>query len=75
MTSRTGVVYAATTIHVGMPGHEPPYTLAYVDVDVDVDGQRVLAPVDRGVTVGEHVSLVDDPASATGVAAKHGGRA
>lgn len=71
MTRRSGVVYAATTIHVGMPGHEPPYTLAYVDLD----GERVLAPVDGGVSVGEHVSLVDDPTSATGVAARHGGDA
>jgi hypothetical protein len=71
MTDRRGVVYAATTIHVGLPGHEPPYTLAYVDVD----GERVLAPVDRDVSVGERVALVDDPASATGIAAKHGGPA
>ena len=65
MTDRFGVVYAATTIHVGLPGHEAPYTLAYVDVDRG----RVLAPVDRRVVVGERVALVDDPSSATGLLA------
>lgn len=65
MNERPGVVYATTTIHVGLPGHDVPYTLAYVDVD----GGRVLAPVDRRVAVGERVALVDDPASATGVLA------
>ena len=66
MTDRRGVVYAATTIHVGLPGHEPPYTLAYVDVD----GGRILAPVDHRVSVGERVALVDDASSASGVSAR-----
>ncbi|WP_136707390.1 OB-fold domain-containing protein [Agromyces sp. H66] len=67
MTGRPGVVYATTTIHVGLPGHEAPYTLAYVDVD----GGRVLAPVDGRATVGERVALVDDPTSASGLVATH----
>ena len=67
MTTRGGVVYAATTIHVGLPGHEPPYTLAHVDFD----GGRVLAPVDHRVAVGERVALVDDASSASGVTARH----
>ncbi|MEV1129149.1 OB-fold domain-containing protein [Agromyces sp. NPDC049794] len=67
MTDRPGVVYATTTIHVGLPGHVAPYTLAYVDFD----GGRVLAPVDGRVEVGERVALVDDPASASGLVATH----
>jgi uncharacterized OB-fold protein len=70
MSERPGVVYATTTIHVATPGHEAPYTLAYVDFD----GGRVLAPVDGRVGVGERVALVDDPARATGVLATHGRR-
>ena len=68
MRSRPGVVYAATTIHVPAPGHDAPYTLAYVDVTGD---GRVLAPVDRRVAVGEQVAIVDDPDSASGVVAHH----
>ena len=71
MTGRPGVVYATTTIHVGMPGHDAPYTLAYVDVQGD---GRVLAPVDRRVAVGEDVAVIDDRSSASGVVALHRGR-
>ncbi len=66
MTGRPGVVYAATTIHVAAPGHVAPYTLAYVDVTGD---GRVLAPVDRRVSVGDRVAVTNDPGSASGVVA------
>ncbi len=68
MRARPGVVYAATTIHAPAPGHDAPYTLAYVDVTGD---GRVLAPVDHRVAVGERVAVVDDPDSPTGVVVRH----
>jgi len=39
MSSSTGTAYASTLVHVGPAEFEPPYVLAYVDVD----GARVLA--------------------------------
>lgn len=37
-----GTVWSSTVIRMRVPGREPPYVLAYVDVD---DGPRVLAHV------------------------------
>lgn len=62
----SGTVYACTTLHVPLPGHQAPYTLAYVDLD---GGGRVLSAVDRPVVVGERVVLLPDPASPAGVTA------
>ena len=36
-------VFAATVLRVPVPGREPPYALAYIDLD---DGPRILAHVD-----------------------------
>lgn len=36
----TGTVFAATVVHIGLPGRPPPYGLAYVDLD---EGPRILA--------------------------------
>lgn len=54
-----GVVWSATVVRVAVPGHVPPYGLAYVDLD---DGPRVLAHVtglDTPVPIGARVRLVD----------------
>src|SRR5690606_18074336 len=40
-----GVVWAATVLRAGVPDREPPFVLAYVDLD---DGPRVLCHVDEG---------------------------
>lgn len=40
-----GIVFTATVLRIGVPGREPPYGLAYVDLD---DGPRVLAHFDAG---------------------------
>ena len=40
-----GTVWSSTVVRIPVPGREPPYALAYVDLD---DGPRVLA-----VTTGE----------------------
>jgi uncharacterized OB-fold protein len=51
-------VFAATVLRVPVPGREPPYALAYVDVD---DGPRILAHVDRtdaALVPGARVALV-----------------
>ena len=37
-----GTVFSSTTVHVGLPGREAPYTLAYVDLDA---GPRILTHV------------------------------
>jgi uncharacterized protein len=37
-----GAVWAATVVRIPLPGREPPYALAYVDLD---DGPRLLAHV------------------------------
>jgi scaffold protein (connect acetoacetyl-CoA thiolase and HMG-CoA synthase) len=39
LTSSAGTAYASTVVRVGPPQFDPPYTLAYVDVD----GVRLLA--------------------------------
>jgi uncharacterized OB-fold protein len=51
-----GVVWAATVVRIPVPGREPPYGLAYVDID---DGPRVLAhtPGDEALAVGSSVAL------------------
>ena len=51
-----GTVWASTVVRVPVPGREPPYGLAYVDVD---DGPRVLAgtPGDAALQVGSRVAL------------------
>lgn len=36
-------MFAATVLRVPVPGREPPYALAYIDLD---DGPRILAHVD-----------------------------
>ena len=51
-------VFAATVLHVSVPGRAPPFALAYVDVD---DGPRILAHVDsrrRRAGPGARVRLV-----------------
>jgi uncharacterized OB-fold protein len=51
-------VFAATVLRIPVPGREPPYALAYVDVD---DGPRILAHVDRtdaALVPGARVALV-----------------
>lgn len=56
-----GVVWASTVVRIAVGDHEPPYALAYVNVD---DGPRVLAhlPGDSPVAVGSRVKItgVDD---------------
>lgn len=52
-----GTVWSATVTRVSIPGTEPPFGLAYVDVD---DGPRILvrfAP-DAAPAVGTRVSIV-----------------
>lgn len=53
-----GRVWSATVVRVAVPGREPPYGLAYVDLDA---GPRVLAhyepPGDRSLRVGARVRL------------------
>lgn len=49
-----GTVWSSTVVRIAVPGHTPPYALAYVDLE---DGPRVLArtagdepaPIDAGV--------------------------
>ena len=53
-----GRVWSFTTVHIPVPGREPPYRLAYVDLD---DGPRVLAHV-RGpesLAAGDRVRLLN----------------
>lgn len=51
-----GTVWAATVVHVPVPGLDPPYALAYVDVD---EGPRVLAhaPGTQPLAIGSRVVL------------------
>lgn len=37
-----GTVWSSTVVRIAVPGHTPPYSLAYVDLE---DGPRVLAHV------------------------------
>jgi uncharacterized OB-fold protein len=53
-----GKVWAATIVRIPVPGRQPPYGLAYVDLD---DGPRVLAHVpgshEAPLKVGEAVVI------------------
>lgn len=52
-----GTVWSSTVVRIAMPGHTPPYSLAYVDLD---DGPRVLAHVvgDEPASIGAAAWLV-----------------
>jgi len=50
----TGSVWASTTVHVAAPGLQPPYSLAYVDID---DGPRVLVHSGALLPIGSRVAL------------------
>lgn len=54
-----GVVAASTCLRVRVPGYDPPYAIAYVDLD---DGPRVLAHTPDGVVipVGTRVSITGE---------------
>jgi uncharacterized protein len=58
-----GAVWASTVVRIPVPGREPPYGLAYVDIE---DGPRILAhtPGDAALPVGSAVEL--GPLSADG---------
>ncbi|MCW2697454.1 MAG: hypothetical protein JWR62_2539 [Modestobacter sp.] len=51
-----GTAWSSTVVRIPVPGREPPYALAYLDLD---DGPRVLAhlPGDRAVPVGTRLRL------------------
>lgn len=53
-----GTVWSATVVRIAVPGHTPPYSLAYVDLE---DGPRVLAHVvgepDEPAPIGGRVRL------------------
>lgn len=51
-----GAVWASTVVRIPVPGREPPYGLAYVDLE---DGPRVLAhtPGEAALPVGSSVVL------------------
>jgi uncharacterized OB-fold protein len=51
-----GSVWASTVVRIPVPGREPPYGLAYVDIE---DGPRILAhtPGDAALPVGSSVEL------------------
>ncbi|TCK26962.1 Zn-ribbon domain-containing OB-fold protein [Pseudonocardia endophytica] len=56
-----GTVWSSTVVRIAVPGHVPPYSLAYVDLD---DGPRVLAHVaggsrDEPVSIGGRVRLTE----------------
>lgn len=55
-----GTVWAATVVHVAVPGRTPPYGLAYVDLD---DGPRVLAHAPERTAVGIRVRLAPKTAA------------
>jgi uncharacterized OB-fold protein len=49
LSATTGEVYASTVVRIGLAQFEPPYVLAYVDVDgarvlAHVEGEEALAP-------------------------------
>lgn len=58
-----GTVWASTVVRIPVPGRQPPYGLAYVDLE---DGPRVLAHTagDVALAVGSTVEL--GPPSAAG---------
>ncbi|MGQ0624105.1 MAG: Zn-ribbon domain-containing OB-fold protein [Sporichthyaceae bacterium] len=49
-----GTVWSATVVHIPIPGREPPYALAYVDLN---EGPRVLAHLDEALPIGSRVRL------------------
>ena len=53
-------VFSSTIVRIPIPGHEPPYALAYVDLD---DGPRILPHITEHARVlapGERVTLVGE---------------
>ncbi len=53
-------VFSSTIVRIPIPGHEPPYALAYVDLD---EGPRILTHItdhDRVLAPGERVMLVGE---------------
>lgn len=52
-----GTVWSSTVVRIAVPGHTPPYALAYVDLD---DGPRVLAHVagDEPAPIGGEAWLI-----------------
>ena len=56
-----GTVWSSTVVRIPVPGREPPYGLAYVDLD---DGPRVLCHTPRAepIRVGSRVRLVGSAA-------------
>ncbi|MDD7965393.1 Zn-ribbon domain-containing OB-fold protein [Actinomycetospora lemnae] len=55
-----GTVWSSTVVRIAVPGHAPPYSLAYVDLD---DGPRVLAHVpgrnaDEPTPIGSTARLI-----------------
>jgi uncharacterized protein len=54
-----GTVWSSTVVRIAVPGHTPPYGLAYVDLD---DGPRVLAH-----TAGDAPAPIDGRVRLTGV--------
>lgn len=69
----TGTVWAATVIHIPVAGHEPPFALAYCDVD---DGPRVLVHLEaaEALSPGTPVELIDDGGEALRARALGGAR-
>jgi uncharacterized protein len=57
-----GTVWSSTVVRIAVPGHTPPYSLAYVDLE---GGPRVLAHV-AGWTSGEPAPI-DGRVQLTGV--------
>lgn len=51
-----GTVWSSTVVRIAVPGHTPPYSLAYVDLE---DGPRVLAHVasEESAPIGALVRL------------------
>ncbi|GAA4901765.1 hypothetical protein EV188_109100 [Actinomycetospora succinea] len=54
-----GTVWSSTVVRIAVPGHTPPYALAYVDLE---DGPRVLAHV-----AGDEPAPIGGGARLTGV--------
>lgn len=52
--SRTGTLYASTTIHVGSPRFGRPYTVGYVDLP---EGLRLFGRVESPVAIGTEVDV------------------
>ena len=52
-----GVVWSSTVVRIPIPGREPPYALAYVDL---TEGPRMLAHLDgeRALSIGTRTKIV-----------------